>query len=418
MEHILWLSCIVLPNYAQEFGIRPNSRAGWISGMLAELENIKDFEIDLCFPIYDRFRMKNGECNGHRYYTFHCKSIETYDEETIEELEHILESSNPDLVHIWGVEFSFAAAMLHACQRKGLLNHVVASIQGLTSNYVKHFYADIPEKYRNMQFANVRTIEQDCAAYERRGQCEIEAIGMLRHIMGRTDWDHAVALAINSEIRYYFCDEIMRPVFYENIGKWDYKKCQKYRIFLSQAGYSVKGLHYLLQAMPVVLKQYPAAHIYVAGKNIIDAEEKVPYACYLNDLLDHHDLREHVTFIGDQDPDQMVAQYVKANVFVSPASIENSCNSLNEAMMIGTPSIASYVGGTNNRMITEAEGFLYPHDEPVLLAFYICRIFQNEDNLCDRLSTNAVRKMAKLVDRKANVNRTREIYQTIIADAI
>ena len=94
MEHILWLSCIVLPNYAQEFGIRPNSRAGWISGMLAELENIKDFEIDLCFPIYDRFRMKNGECNGHRYYTFHCKSIETYDEETIEELEHILESSS------------------------------------------------------------------------------------------------------------------------------------------------------------------------------------------------------------------------------------------------------------------------------------------------------------------------------------
>ncbi len=418
MEHILWLSCIVLPDYAQEFGIRRNSRAGWISGMLAELDKIKEFEIDLCFPIYDRLRMKNGECNGHRYYTFHCKSIETYDEEMIEELERILALSEPDLIHIWGVEFSFAAAMLHACRRKGLLNRVVASIQGLTSNYVRHFYAGIPIKYRTMLCANANTIEQDRAAYERRGQCETEAIGMLRHIIGRTDWDHAIALATNPDIHYYFCDEIMRPVFYENVGKWNYGRCQKYRIFLSQAGYPVKGFHYLLQALPVVLKKYPDTYVYVAGKNIMDAEEKVPYACYLKELLDENSLQKHVTFIGDQDAEQMIDQYIRANVFVSPASIENSCNSLNEAMMIGTPSIASYVGGTNNRMITEEEGFLYPHDEPDLLAFYICRVFQNENNLSSRLSDNAVRKMSRLVDRKVNVNRTREIYQAIIADAI
>ncbi len=418
MEHILWLSCIVLPDYAQEFGISRNSRAGWISGMLAELDRKKDFQIDLCFPIYDSFRMKDGKCNGHRYYTFHCKSIETYDEEMIEELEHILESSNPDLVHIWGVEFSFAAAMLHACHRKGLLNHAVASIQGLTSNYVRHFYADIPEKYRNMQCANARTIEQDCAAYERRGRCEIEAIGMLRHIMGRTDWDQAIALAINPDIHYYFCDEILRPVFYENAGRWNYGRCQKYRIFLSQAGYSVKGFHYLLQALPVVLKKYPNTHVYVAGKNIIDTEEKIPYACYLNELLDENNLREHVIFIGNQDAEQMITQYLQANVFVSASSIENSCNSLNEAMLIGVPSIASYVGGTNNRLTTEIEGFLYPHDEPVLLAFYICKIFQNENQLCDHLSVNAVRKMSSLIDREVNVNRMREIYKKIIADII
>ncbi len=414
MEHILWLSCIVLPSYAQEFGIKQNNRAGWISGMLEELEKRNEIEVDLCFPIYDKLRMKNGECNGHKYYTFHCKSVETYDDEMVEEFEQILEISKPNLIHIWGVEFSFATAMLHACQRKGILNRVVASIQGLTSNYVRHYCADIPTKYVSMKSEDLETIEEGRNAYECRGRCEIEAISMLQHIIGRTDWDYAVVNAVSPDICYYHCDEILRSVFYENMGRWKYENCQKFRIFVSQATYPVKGLHYLLQAMPIIIRKYPGTHIYIAGKNIIEAEKKIPYACYLIELIEENHLQEHVTFIGNLNAEQMVDQYIQANVFVSASSIENSSNSLNEAMLVGTPSVASYVGGTNNRMTTGEEGFLYPHDEPDLLAFYICRVFENMNGLCDKLSANAVMKMSQLVDKKINVKRTLDIYSTIM----
>lgn len=56
---------------------------------------------------------------------------------------------------------------------------------------------------------------------------------------------------------------------------------------------------------------------------------------------------------------QMVQQYLSANVFVL-ASAVNSPNSLNEAMITGTPCIASYVGGIGNRMRMGEDGFLYP----------------------------------------------------------
>lgn len=62
------------------------------------------------------------------------------------------------------------------------------------------------------------------------------------------------------------------------------------------------------------------------------------------------------------DEKQMVQQYLNANVFVLASAVENSPNSLNEAMITGTPCIVSYVGGIGNRMRMGEDGFLYPQD--------------------------------------------------------
>lgn len=414
MVKVLWLCNVVLPDFSQEFAISRINTGGWMTGMLHTLEAQDKTDISLCFPIYDKERLNSGMCNGHKYYTFLCDSLETYHTEMIKAFEHILEESSPDIVHIWGTEFPHTTAMLLACMRSGIIERTIIHIQGLISNYAKHYFADIPEEYLILKNDGKPSLKELKIMRENRGKCEIESIKIAKNVMGRTDWDKACVEAVNPQIHYYFCEEVLRDVFYKNAGTWDYKTCQKHSIFISQATYPIKGFHYLLQALPVVIKKYPDVHVYVAGTDILNKERKDSYAVYIEDLIKIYEINETITFIGSLNEGQMLQQYLKANVFVLASVVENSPNSLNEAMLMGVPCIASFVGGIGNRIRAGVDGFLYPHDEPDLLAYYICKVFENEDGLCERFSDNAVKKMLSLVDPQRNADRILYIYEKLL----
>ena len=39
-------------------------------------------------------------------------------------------------------------------------------------------------------------------------------------------------------------------------------------IFISQGQYSIKGLHFVVEALPLVLEEFPNSKIYISGKDI------------------------------------------------------------------------------------------------------------------------------------------------------
>lgn len=411
---ILWLCNLVLPDFSQEFGIKRSNFGGWMTAMLHELEKKEGIDISLCFPIYDKNRLKDGNCNGHDYYTFLDNAIaETYDLGMIKVFEKMLEKADPSIVHIWGTEYPHTTAMLWACKNEEILGKAVVDIQGLVSIIAKHYLTGIPEEYRNLKGTDAESMEKGRLMFERHGKCEIESIKMVNHVMGRTDWDRACVEAVNPDVNYYTCDRILRSKFYDYAGKWNYKECREHSIFVSQASYPVKGFHYLLQALPIVIKKYPDTHVYVSGKDIFNVEEKDPYTVYLEKLIDQFNLSECISFTGLFDEEQMIQQYLESNVFISASLIENSPNSLSEAMILGVPCISSYVGGVYNKMTHDVDGFLYPHDEPDLLAYYIGKIFQNKDNLCEKFSNNSVHKMLEIANPKRNVDSLMQIYKEI-----
>ncbi len=247
-----------------------------------------------------------------------------------------------------------------------------------------------------------------------RGKLEVELLQKIKHVIGRTDWDKACVLQANPDVNYHFCNEILRAVFYERAGEWDVSKCERRSIFVSQASYPIKGLHYLLQALPAVLNVFPDAHIYVGGDDPTDKKEFgiIPYGCYLNNLIKELNLEAHVRFLGILPEVEMAERFLRANVFVSASSIENSSNSVCEAMLLGVPIVSSYVGGISNLLLDQSEGFLYPHDATYMLAYYICKIFE-DDELAMQMSKKAVSKMQKIANRELNAACNMELYKEL-----
>lgn len=319
----------------------------------------------------------------------------------------------PDVVHIHGTEFSHGHAYLKACGS----DDVLISIQGLTSVYCRYYYSGISkwEVYRNITFRDLikGSVFAGQHDFQRRGLFEKEMIRMVHHVIGRTSWDRAHTWAINPHAKYHFCNEILRPAFYGG-QKWDYRTCHKHTIFLSQAGYPVKGLHQVLKSMPLILRHYPDTELRIAGHDItktdtwFDKLKLSGYGLYIKKLIKRFNLHDKVTFIGNLNGDQMREEYLKANLFLCPSTIENSPNSLGEAQMLGTPCLASYVGGIPD-MMKGNENNLYRFEEIEMLAEKVCRIFADEDQQIDMRE-----EAAKRHDPRTNIDTLLCIYKSIL----
>ena len=123
-------------------------------------------------------------------------------------------------------------------------------------------------------------------------------------------------------------------------------------------------------------------------------------------------MEEQVFFLGQMDAEQMKAQYLKAHVFLSASTIENSPNSVGEAMLLGVPVVSSLVGGVPDLVTDEKEGLLYHADNVSALAMAVARIFEDRE-LADRLSAAARVRARKTHDADTNYRRLLEIYQEI-----
>ena len=292
----------------------------------------------------------------------------------------------PDVIHSWGVEFHHALAMVNAAEAEGKLSHMAASIQGLCRFLAEHYTDGIPEKVCRAStfrdFLRKDNILQQQEKFTLRGKLETASIEKLHHVIGRTDWDHNCVRSIHPEIPYHFCTETLRESFSE--GRWDYDRCTKHRVFASSCSYPIKGFHYLLEAFAQVVKVYPDATLSVTGNSFLTKDFKGKlrqgsYEKYLASLTKKYHLEDKIMFLGHLSADKMKQAYLDTNVFALPSTLENSPNSLGEAMLLGVPCIAADVGGVRDLMNRDGEGIIYESGDVQALADGIVHLFALED---------------------------------------
>lgn len=123
-----------------------------------------------------------------------------------------------------------------------------------------------------------------------------------------------------------------------------------------------------------------------------------------------------VTFTGPVDAPTLAGFLLKANVFVCPSWIENSSNSIAEAMLMGTPCVASFTGGLTTTLTHRETALMYPPGDSALLAAAAGRIF-DDDALALRLTSAAKSVALRRHEPQGIVTRQLEIYQAVMANS-
>ena len=394
---VLWVCNIMLPAYAKAHDLTFSVREGWLSGcfnrMTKSPEAEREIMLGVCFPAQGEITTSSEEIDGVTYYGFveDLNHPEKYDGTVENRFHEILDDFKPDIVHIFGTEFPHTVAMLRAFGNPG---RALVGIQGLCGRIAEEYMACIPEEVQRAATFRDRLKEdsllQQQEKYRVRGEHEREAILLTGNITGRTAFDKEETGKINPQAHYFAMNETMRPAFYD--GKWEDKNAEPHSILMSQGDYPLKGFHFMLEAMPKILEKYPDAHLYVAGNNIIGkGQSKYPYFLrasaygkYLKKLISANKLKKKVTMVGMLSEEQMKEKMLGTSLFVCPSIIENSPNSVAEAMLLGMPIVAARVGGIPSMIQDKkecsffeggnseqlAEAVIQMWDEPVISAVY------------------------------------------------
>jgi len=380
---VLWVCNRCLPVVAAHLNMDAGNKEGWLAGLSERIlaENNDKLTLGVCFPAGKDLAGWKGdyEVTAYGFYedTAHP---ERYDEKLEERMQEIVNDFKPDMVHIFGTEFPHTLAMVRAFNNP---SKTLIGIQGLCFVYADAYLEGLPEEVvKRSTLRDVLkkdSILDQQKKFYRRGAYEQKALALTGNVTGRTDWDRHYTKECNANVTYYFMNETLRSNFYEGI--WDYKTCEKHSIFVSQGDYPIKGLHFLLRAMKDVLEEYSDAKVYVAGNCITGDDglkkkiKMASYGKYLKELIEQYKLEEHIVFLGNLNAGEMKQRYLTSNVFVSPSTMENSPNSVGEAMILGVPVISTRVGGVHNLLEDQKEGILYEPTNVQALSNAIIKVF-------------------------------------------
>lgn len=431
---VLWVCNIMLPVAAGKLGILCSNREGWLSGIFEQLtgkDKDKKIELGICFPAESReiyeavnkpgdFSVKGVPC-----YAFleNLSCPERYDSGLEVRFQEILSDFKPDILHIFGTEFPHALAAAKVFHRP---EKTLIGIQGLCYKIAEVYMAGLPKKVCGSvtlrDFIRKDSLKQQQEKFRLRGENEKEALKLAAHITGRTRFDREGTAQINKQAVYHSMNETMRPCFYE--GEWKKERCEKHSIFFGQGDYPLKGFHFMLEAMPLVLKKYPDAVLYVSGNSIISdktLKERLKlsaYGKYLLKLIERYQLKDRVVMLGKLTAEEMKQRFLNSNVFVCASVLENSPNTVGEAMLLGVPVVASAAGGIPDMLIDGKEGLLFAPGNVSALAQQIEKVFEDEKDgegvsLTQRISGRGRRRAGMAHDGETNYRRLMEIYGDI-----
>lgn len=431
---VLWVCNIMLPKIAEYLNREVSNREGWLVG-LAEtlLSKGADVELGIAFPT-------DGELDGGNWlvpfgdkvvscYGFYenTADIETHDESVGGRLLKILEDFNPDVVHCFGTEYDHSYELVRVWNP----GRVLVGIQGVCGAIADAYYADLPEYVVNRvtfrDWLKKDSLQEQKQKFEKRAARERKTLEKAKHVTGRTTLDRCYAQKANPDVTYHLMNETLRPQFYE--GRWEKGACEPHSIFVSQGDYPIKGLHYVLHAMPFILKQYPDTKVYVAGNSIVNfatLKDKIKissYGKYLRELLARYGLEDKVKFTGKLTAAEMKERMLKSNLLLCSSAMENSPNSLGEAMLLGVPCVAAAIGGVPDLFTDGEDGILYEghgtaKDELTqadLLAKAVLSMWSDEAKMLT-YAENGRKHGWHTHDGNANFERLMEIYRELAGE--
>jgi glycosyltransferase involved in cell wall biosynthesis len=396
------------------------NRAGWQEGLRRALfqtypeiklsiasfgsEPYQPFTVENA-TYHNIFRQKPPENRWKRL--IHSWKHITYDHEELDRIYKVYDSIQPDLVFIFGTENPFGLlatrfsvptvvsiqAVLHSLVERifdGLstveLIKEIFSRDTVVGTGIFHRWWTL-KKYLKTE----KTIYKRCWFYT-----------------GRTEWDKTWLKRLNPAAIYFHIDRVLGEPYYQ--GGWDLQKSNPNQIFTVSSNAPFKGGITLVRAL-AILKDRGSDDIQLRIAGINPASR---VGEYIKRLVDKHNLQNQVTLLGRIQPGDIVKEMQQARLFVLPSHMDNSPNSLAEAMLLGMPCIASNAGGIPSMLKKGVEGVLYNHQDINALADVIKKILTDSE-LASSLGAQARKTAQTRHDPGRIAQDTYHIYQEVLS---
>jgi glycosyltransferase involved in cell wall biosynthesis len=167
--------------------------------------------------------------------------------------------------------------------------------------------------------------------------------------------------------------------------------------------WAYKGLKYLLEAMPLIAEKFPEIKLIIAGRG----EE-------LNKYFAHGYDKKRYEILNHFIPEEEVAALFQRSTLVVLPYIEASQSGVaSVAFSMGTPVIASEVGGLAEMIRHEQDGILVPPADASALANGIIRLL-GDINLQNRLQAAGLQRCQEDLNWSNIAKQTVEIYEKAI----
>ena len=339
------------------------------------------------------------------------RNPKTVDDKMLPVMLSVVNDCSPDLIHIHGTEERFG---LIAGYVKDV--PIVYSIQGLIAPYSEKYFAGFP--YSSVMrcesfYDKIRkvSVKDEYKTFCYRAKRELAFLRSARYILGRTFWDEYITSAINPERKYFIVNEILRNDFYVKRWKKDSFSTGLVQIVSTLSGGIYKGFETVLKTA-YIIRTYSNLNFvwYVAG---YDKEAKwVKIASRLTGL-DYDNLG--ICLLGRLDSSELSDYLVKSDIYCQVSHIENSPNSLCEAMLVGMPIVATYAGGTSSLLENMKEGILVQDGDPYVLAGAI-RSMINNHSRAKSFGQNARNRALYRHDKDRIVEELISAYQAVMLD--
>ncbi len=328
---IIWLCKIPIPNIS----IKNEHPVSWIVNLLNCLHKYHDLEItivsystrikhDIHFEkdnvkyIY----LKTGLPFVNRGYPnmlpldiiFNFKKLR-------KKVKNVLKKIEPDLVHVHGTETGFATVAQSIAYLK------ILSIQGVLTEVLKH--------ENTFKFKLLAGLEKNI-------------IKSFVNFACRTNYDKDFVIKYNQLANVIKLEEAVNPIYFQT--NWVFNK-NKTLLYIGGI-IDRKGIYTLLDTLDELNKEGNNYFLKIIGGGSTQSIKK------MNSIINNYNLRESVEYLGVLKPEQISLLFSQSNMYVCSSKIENSPNSVCEAMAVGIPVVAFNVGGLASLINNGEDGFL------------------------------------------------------------
>jgi glycosyltransferase involved in cell wall biosynthesis len=165
----------------------------------------------------------------------------------------------------------------------------------------------------------------------------------------------------------------------------------------------LKGVQYLIQALPQIRKEFPEVKLEIIGDG--------PYKKNLSNLVKKLKLEKFVRFAGFQaDVEKSLA---KLDLYVQPSSSESFGLAIVQAMSVGLPVVATRTGGIPELVTEDKSGILVAPERPKDLAQAILKLLHNR-TLAKSMGDAARKESVVRFNLKEMIKEVEEVYVEVV----